>query len=164
MRSFLFLILAVFISGSVLAQSSASDTFVGKIKVWGAISVACIADFAFPDIVANVAYADGSIKTDSAAQVPGGGLGHNLDCTVNGEPSRKYRLSISPSANVPFNGDSDLYVVSFGTSTGYRTLSAGGSDLPSIQAKLGGIAANAVSTPGDYETDPITITVEYYNW
>ncbi len=165
MKVFLTLILMFFVSTGVFAQSSASDTFVGKIKVWNAMTLDCGADLAFPDIVANVAYAGGAVASNGSAMVPGGALGHNLSCTVGGKAGQKYSVT-PPAGNLAFLVETDLVIDAFGFASGNhnRTIGGGGTDTFELFARMKEILASSVGAAGDYETASQTITVAYNNW
>lgn len=167
MKVFLTLILMFFVSTGVFAQSSASDTFVGRVKVWEAVTLDCIADIAFPDIVANVAYGAGTIASNAVTPlVPGGALGHNLSCTVSGQPSAKYTVT-PPAGNVSFLIETDLVIDAFGFAGGgnhNRTLDVNGDDTFALFARMREVTANAVSAAGDYETASLSVSIAYNNW
>ncbi len=151
-----------FISANALAQSSASDTFVGKIKVWAPITLNCTADMAFPDIVANVAVA-GGLRTTDASPVPGGASGHNMTCTVTGQVGKQFRVT-RPATPISFLVETDIKIDSIDYPSGgdLRTLTTSPYDFE-VNGKLQAISAGAVPNAGDYETAALTISVAYNN-
>ncbi len=159
MKVFLTIVLAVFVSTGVYAQSSATDSFVGKIKVWAPLTLTCAAsDMVFPDIVANVAYAADTIISGGPAMIPGGALGNDIDCVVTGQAAKKYTVTL-PATPIGFDDAGGKLKI--------NGLSAGGPQFTigtnfSVEGKLGELLANDV-VAGDYVTASQTISIAYTN-